>query len=119
MLVVIEFIIGDSMSRQEQTKTTKTNKIFKTLDEQISILENKGLVIDDVDFAKEILLRENYFFVSGYRHLLLRSKTDKKFLPGANFREMYALFNFDRQIRNIFFKNLPLTSTYITVYISF
>ena len=51
MLVVIEFIIGDSMSRQEQTKTTKTNKIFKTLDEQISILENKGLVIDDVDFA--------------------------------------------------------------------
>lgn len=106
MLVVIESIIGDSMSRQEQKTTTKTNKIFKTLDEQIEILKNKGLVIDDIDFAKEILLRENYFFVSGYRHLLLRSKTDKKFLPNANFREMYALFNFDRQIRNILFKNL-------------
>ena len=106
MLVVIESIIGDSMSRQEQKTTAKTNKIFKTLDEQIEILKNKGLVIDDMDFAKEILLRENYFFVSGYRHLLLRSKTDKKFLPNANFREMYALFNFDRQISNILFKNL-------------
>lgn len=106
MLVVIESIIGDSMARQEQKTTTKTNKIFKTLDEQIEILKNKGLVIDDIDFAKEILLRENYFFISGYRHLLLRSKTDKKFLPNANFREMYALFNFDRQIRNILFKNL-------------
>ena len=84
----------------------QTNKIFKTLDEQIEILESKGLVIDDVDYAKNILLRENYFFLSGYRHLLLRSKVDKKFLPNANFRELYALFNFDRQIRNIIFKNL-------------
>ena len=87
-------------------KRNSTNKIFKTLDEQIDILKNKGLVIDDVEYAKNILLRENYFFVSGYRHLLIRSKSDKRFLPNANFREMYALFNFDRQIRNIIFKNL-------------
>ena len=103
MLVVVQFIIGDSMGK---TKNNQTNKMFKTLDEQIEILQNKGLVIDDVDYVKDILLRENYFFISGYRHLLLKSKTDKKFLPNANFREMYALFNFDRQIRNIIFKNL-------------
>ena len=41
------------------------NKIFKTLDEQIEILRNKGLVITDVDKAKEVLMRENYFFISG------------------------------------------------------
>ena len=33
------------------------NKTFKTLDEQVDILKNKGLVIDDVERAKEILLR--------------------------------------------------------------
>lgn len=103
MLVVIKFIIGDSMAREEKGST---NKIFKTLDEQITILQNKGLVIDDINFAKEVLLRENYFFLSGYRHLLVRSKNDRKFLPNANFRELYAIFNFDRQIRNIIFKNL-------------
>ena len=83
-------------------------KTFKTLDEQIDILKNKGLVIDDIDQTKEILLRENYFFVSGYRHLFLRSPESKRFLEGTNFREMYALFNFDRQLRNIIFKNVCL-----------
>ena len=35
------------------------SKIFKTLDEQIEILKSKGLVINDVEKAKEILFREN------------------------------------------------------------
>ena len=81
-------------------------KTFKTIDEQIEILKSKGLEIDDIDYAKSVLLRENYFFLSGYRHLFLKSPKDRMFLPGTNFKELYALFNFDRQIRNIFFKNI-------------
>lgn len=81
-------------------------KVFRTIEEQILILQNKGLVIEDVDYAKDILMRENYFFISGYRHLFLRSPKDRAFLPNTNFRELYAVFNFDRQIRNIVFKNL-------------
>ena len=48
-------------------------KVFKTLDEQIDILQKKNLKIDDVDYAKKILLRENYFFLMGYRHLFLKN----------------------------------------------
>lgn len=81
-------------------------KIFKTIDEQVEILREKGLIIDDEDFAKEILLRENYFFVSGYRHLFMEGIKGKRFRNGTNFRELYAMFNFDRQLRNIIFKNL-------------
>ena len=81
-------------------------KSFKTLDEQIDILKDKGLIIDDVDYAKDILLRENYFFLSGYRQLFLKTPRDRMFIPNTNFRELYAMFNFDRQIRNIIFKNL-------------
>lgn len=81
-------------------------KTFKTIDEQIQILRDKGLVIDDEDAAKETLLRENYFFLSGYRHLFLDGIKSKSFKPGTNFRELYAMFNFDRQLRNIIFKNL-------------
>ncbi len=81
-------------------------KTFKTIDEQIQILRDKGLVIDDEDFARETLLRENYFFISGYRHLFLDGIKSKRFRPGTNFRELYAMFNFDRQLRNIIFKNL-------------
>lgn len=82
------------------------DKTFKTLDEQIEILRSKGLIIDDEDYARDVLLRENYFFLMGYRHLFLKSSKDRMFIPGTNFRELYALFSFDRQMRNIIFKNL-------------
>lgn len=81
-------------------------KTFKTIEEQLQILKDKGLIIDDEDSAKETLLRENYFFLSGYRHLFLDGIKSKSFKPGTNFRELYAMFNFDRQLRNIIFKNL-------------
>lgn len=39
------------------------DKQFRNLDEQIEILKNKGLIIADEKYAKEVLLRENYFFL--------------------------------------------------------
>jgi abortive infection bacteriophage resistance protein len=81
-------------------------KVFKTLDEQIEILKGKGLVIDDIEYARNIILRENYFFLMGYRHLFYKSDGSKTFRDNTNFRELYALFTFDRQLRNIIFKNV-------------
>lgn len=80
-------------------------KTFKTLDEQIDILISKGLVFDDIESAKSILLRENYFFLSGYRHVFLNPDR-KTFIEGTKFRELYAMFSFDRQLRNVIFKNI-------------
>ncbi len=82
------------------------NKTFKSLDEQITILRSKGLNIPDVEDAKEILLRENYFFLSGYRLLFMQSESNRKFIEGTTFDEIYAMFQFDRHVRNIVFKNL-------------
>lgn len=82
------------------------SKTFKTLDEQIDILTKKGLVVEDVDKAKSILLRENYFFLSGYRHLFMKPDDNKSYLDGTTFRELYAMFTFDRTLRNIIFKNI-------------
>ena len=81
-------------------------KAFKTLEEQIEILKNKGMIVDDYDFAGYVLLRENYFFLNGYRSLFFKSPNDRFFIPGTTFRELHSVFTFDRHIRNIFFKNL-------------
>lgn len=81
-------------------------KEFKTLDEQIEILKSKGLIIDDIAKTKEILLRENYFFINGYRHIFMKSLKERIYLPGTKFEELYAFFVFDRHLRNIFFKNI-------------
>lgn len=94
-------------------------KIFKTLDEQIKILQSKGLVIPDEEYAKEILLRENYFFLSGYRHLFMESKTNRVFLEGTTFNELYSLFYFDRHIRNIIFKNLLIIENNIKSFMAY
>ena len=81
-------------------------KQFKNLDEQIEILKYKGLIINNVEYTRNILLRENYFFISGYRHLFMKSSTDKTYKKGTTFEELYSLFLFDRTLRNILFKNL-------------
>ena len=81
-------------------------KQFKNLDEQVEILKSKGLVINDENYTKRVLLRENYFFLNGYRHLFIRSLKDKRFKEGTTFEELYSLFLFDRSIRNILFKYL-------------
>ena len=80
-------------------------KVFKTIDEQLDILKSKGLTIEDYDKARDVLLRENYFFLNGYRSPFLVSGS-KRFIDGATFEEMYALFTFDRFFRNIVFKNM-------------
>jgi len=82
------------------------NKEFKKLDEQVEILRNKGLTVDNADYAMEVLFRENYFFLNGYRHLFMRSSTDRTYIPGTTFEELYSLFLFDRTFRNILFKNI-------------
>lgn len=80
------------------------DKKFKTLDEQIEIFRSKNLVINNEEYAKGILLRENYFFLNGYRHLFLNK--DKTYKEGTTIEELYSLFLFDRTFRNICFKNL-------------
>ena len=86
-------------------KIEKIEKKFKNLDEQIDILKHKGMVIPDEKYAKQILLRENYFFLNGYRHLFMQPG-DRQFIPGTTFEEMYSLFLFDRSFRTIIFKYL-------------
>lgn len=95
------------------------NKIFKNIDEQIDILQSKGLVINDIEKAKDLLFRENYFFISGYRHMFVRGNKEKGFIEGTTFEELYAVFIFDRKIRNIMFKYILVIENNIKSIISY
>lgn len=107
---MLSMIDGDSMAK---------NKIFKTLDEQVEILKSKGLVIQDERKAMEILFRENYFFINGYRHLFMRSMKESRFIEGTTFEELYAMFVFDRRIRNIMFKYILMIENNVKSIISY
>lgn len=94
-------------------------KIFKTLDEQIELLKGKNLTIHDEEYAKEILFKENYFFMMGYRYLFMSNIREKKFNNGTTFDELYAVFVFDRHIRNIMFKNILIVENNIKSIMSY
>ena len=94
-------------------------KNFKTINEQVDILKSKSLIIEDEEAVKETLLRENYFFIMGYRHVFLKSETERKFIPGTTFDEVYSLFTFDRDFRNIIFKNVLVIENQLKSVISY
>ncbi|MEG2311494.1 MAG: Abi family protein [Bacilli bacterium] len=94
-------------------------KQFKNLNEQLDILRSKGLIIENEEEAKDILFRENYFFISGYRHLFMRTSKERHFIEGTTFDELYSMFVFDRQIRNIIFKNILIIENNIKSIISY
>jgi len=95
------------------------NKEFKTINQQLEILKNKGLIVEDEERAKSILLKENYFFLNGYRHLFMNSSSDRTYVTGATFNELYSLFLFDRYSRNIFFKNLLIIENRLKSVVSY
>ena len=85
-------------------------KEFKTIAEQISILESRGMHVGRE--APAILLRENYYSViNGYKDPFLdkkamQSSADDVYVEGSRFEWVFSLFQFDRELRRITFSYL-------------
>ena len=83
------------------------DKVFSTIEVQIKNLDSRGLNVDDPE-VKNILEMENYYnVVNGYKELfidLTGTEPDEKYKDGTNFSELYALYLFDRELKNIFIK---------------
>jgi len=77
-------------------------KEFKTVEEQIELLKSRGMIFENEEYAKEILLTNNYYnIINGYKNLFIIDKTDN-YKNGTKFEEVYSLYDFDRQLRSIF-----------------
>ena len=80
-------------------------KGFKTIDEQISILKNRGLNIVDIDTAKDFLLRNNYYRISGYS---LTLRDHDAFFENASFQNIIDIYEFDHRLRHILMKYIEV-----------
>ena len=74
------------------------DKDFKTIEEQIEILRSRGLTIEDEAEAKDFLLRNNYYRVSGYSLTLRKNDV---FAKSATFQNIEDIYNFDHEFRHI------------------
>lgn len=87
-------------------------KPFKTHRQQIKILRDRGLIVNSPK-ALRILERENYYnVINGYKDPFLEhdqngnSVSPETYRRGASFEEIYKLYTFDRELRNVLLKYL-------------
>lgn len=84
------------------------DKPFKTVAEQIAILESRGMSVGGD--APGILDREGYYSViNGYKDLFIDRRAssgagEDRFREGTTFDDVYKLFSFDRDLRLTMFR---------------
>ena len=83
-------------------------KIFRDTRTQIGILKNRGIIIKNKKYAKQLIRRVNYYnLINGYKTpFILTSTPYEKYLPGTTLEEIYALYEFDRKLRIITLEQL-------------
>lgn len=80
----------------------KKEKPFKTIDEQIGILKERGLLFLNEPAARDTLITFGYYeIINGYKYSFLTDPKDdtKGFKPNTTFEHIFALFELDRQLR--------------------
>jgi abortive infection bacteriophage resistance protein len=68
-----------------------------TFDDQIALLQRRGMTFDDLEAARRTLSHVSYYRLSAYWHPFKQS--DDSFRPGTRFEEALRLYEFDRRLR--------------------
>ena len=96
--------------------TTDQTKPFKSYDEQIALLRERGLIITDDVYARDVLKRMNYYRFSAYS---LTLRENDRFFPEVTLQDMVALYDFDQEFRSIIFKYGAVVETVARAYIAY
>lgn len=70
-----------------------------TYSQQIAQLQSRGLLVDDIPHLEKILRQKNYYRISAYC-IPFETKRDC-FKPDIYFKDVFALYEFDRKLRVI------------------
>lgn len=101
------------------------SKPFQTHNKQLKILRSRNLIIKNGSKAKAILIRENYYqLINGYKKIFLdpvetKKRKDDYFKSGTTFEQIYALYEFDRNIRHILLKYMLICENSLKSKISY
>ena len=89
------------------------DKNYKTYRQLLTILRSRGMSIgkgSQGSRVMRILEKENYYnVINGYKDLFLDQTAPlsvERYKSGTTFDEVYALYNFDREVRHIYLKYL-------------
>lgn len=97
-------------------------KQFTTYNQQIRLLSSRGMIIEtpaQKSYAKKRLQYEGYYnLINGYKALFIATEGDSNYVPGeerfkqgTTLQDIYALYNFDRKMRELFLKYILIIET--------
>ncbi|SMY13046.1 Abortive infection bacteriophage resistance protein [Brevibacterium jeotgali] len=84
-------------------------KEYKSYDEQVDLLSERGMDVGDCESARATLQRVNYYRLSGYWYPFRKqSKAGREddFYPGTRLSDVLALYDFDARLRTAAFSAL-------------
>lgn len=82
----------------------KYSKQPLTIEQQISLLKDRGLSIIDEAAAQKVLGSISYFRLANYFRPMETDKQNHQFKPGATFKNAVRLYDFDAPLRELVFK---------------
>ena len=74
-----------------------------TIEEQISQLQERGLIIPNKELAEKYLANISYYRLGEYWYVMQSDKEYHIFKPNSKFNDVVALYNFDAELRLLLF----------------
>lgn len=94
------------------------SKEFKTYAEQIQHLLSKGLIINNEHYALECLKETSYFaLINGYKSIF--KQQDGNYKSDTTFEDVYSLYTFDEELRELTLKYILKIERRLKSYISY
>ncbi|MDW5298851.1 MAG: Abi family protein [Sedimentibacter sp.] len=91
-------------------------KPFKTIEEQITLLEQRGLIIDDKAETERALSHYNYYRLSGYT---LTLRKEDKFFKDVKMSDVMQIYNFDAELRALLLYLLEYIEVSFRTYVGY
>ncbi|MBJ7882089.1 Abi family protein [Gelidibacter salicanalis] len=82
------------------------NKPALTYSQQISQLQDRGLIITNIPRAHHLLESISYYRLSGYWYPMLIDKSNHFFKEGSTFQNAFDIYCFDRKLRILILREL-------------
>lgn len=92
------------------------------LNQQITILLSRGMIINDYASAKDCLSRKNYYnLINGTKDFILDKNNTKHecYKSGINFDEVFSIYDFGEKLRSIFLKFILIAENELRTHIAY
>ncbi|MCC8104982.1 MAG: Abi family protein [Clostridiales bacterium] len=98
-------------------KSSALVKQPKSYNEQVSLIEKKGFIVDDRDSCAIFLHKANYYRLSAY--FLPFRKADGTYFQNVSFHRIQRIYEFDGRIRSLLFECIEEVELYLRSQLSY